>query len=247
MSGVAALARRSQGSDSSARASKRCECGLFFVTATWHIGVMQQLLHHRVNTLKELSLLPQRRGAEIDLRSCVTQPSSLHLSHDAYHQGEPFAPWLDAWCQKPRGPLLLNTKEDGLEASALALCKQRGVHDVLFLDTQVPTLLKLARAGLGRHLTLRLSAFESAAWLAPWQALPVGQRPRLVWVDCFNAEPLPADSVRALVDFFELCLVSPDLQGDLEADLQRFLPLAHWCSMVCSKRADAWQSLLSQP
>ena len=51
-------------------------------------------LRHRVNSIKDISALEKNWGVEIDLRSTVSSPGALHLSHDPWAQGDDFEAWL---------------------------------------------------------------------------------------------------------------------------------------------------------
>ena len=204
-------------------------------------------IQHRVNRLADLAALPSGLGAEIDLRSDVHSPGTIHLAHDAWQLGDPLEPWLERWMDEVRGPLVLNSKEDGLEEAALALLARYRCDDFFFLDTTVPTMVRWSRRHLGRHLALRLSAFEPVAALAPWMALAASQRPRTIWLDAFDAQALPEAIAKQAANQFEVCLVSPDLQGDLALSrLADFIPLARWAKMVCTKNPTAWQQAQQQ-
>lgn len=202
-----------------------------------------QWIQHRVNRLDQVRALRAGLGAEIDLRSDVNTPGLIHLSHDPFVRGDALSDWLSVWAAKPRGPLILNTKEDGLEARAFELLRTHQITSFFFLDTQIPTLVRLSREGLGRHLALRLSEFESAESLGVWRALPAGQRPGVLWVDCFGAKPLPPAILAPLARVFSPCLVSPELQGQRPPNLAAFAALTAHCQMVCTKQVDDWAAL----
>ena len=69
-------------------------------------------VNHRVNKISELELLDNRYGCEIDIRSNVKIPQSLHLSHDPWVAGDSFEEWIELYKKKNMtGPLILNTKE----------------------------------------------------------------------------------------------------------------------------------------
>ena len=204
-------------------------------------------IQHRVNAISELARLPEGLGAEIDLRTSSVSPGQIHLAHDPWQPGDALEAWVQQWASAPRGPLVLNTKEDGLEEEDMRCLARHGCKNYFFLDTSLPTLVRLSRAGLGRHLALRASAMEPLAGLAVWLALPAEQRPNTLWVDCFDARPMPAGSLSTLADRIALCLVSPDLQGDLElASLDQFLALGRLANMVCTKRPQVWKQSLAR-
>ena len=52
---------------------------------------MTEFIRHRVNKIDELRSLKKNWGAEIDLRSSVSDAGFIHLSHDPWKRGESFA------------------------------------------------------------------------------------------------------------------------------------------------------------
>jgi hypothetical protein len=193
-----------------------------------------------VNTIEDLRRLKAGWGAEIDLRSDVNR-RELHLSHDPFTRGTSFSDWLDEFAQLPeRGPLILNTKEDGLEESILERLKAAGIRDYFFLDTAFPTLVRYIQKG-NPHFALRLSRYEPSAGFAP-----LAGRVEWIWVDCFGREPLPPDELEELKTSFRICLVSPELQGGATADFPRFKQLALLADAICTKDPIAWVSELGE-
>jgi hypothetical protein len=190
-----------------------------------------KLIAHRRNTLAELAATPPELGVEVDLRSYGDR---LVLHHDAMVPGEDFDAWIRAY---HHGTLILNVKEEGLEARLLSIMKERGIDDFFFLDQSFPFLIKTAKQGEPRS-AVRVSEFEAVD-----TALTLAGKIRWVWVDCFTHFPLDEAGVRRLKDAgFSLCLVSPELQGRFEEaeilDLRR--RFAGWGlepDAVCTKLA----------
>jgi hypothetical protein len=177
---------------------------------------------------------------EIDLRSIG---SRLVLQHDPYVEGEDFEAWLGGFAHDT---LILNVKEEGLEARLLALMAQHRIENFFFLDQSFPFLIKTARSG-ERRCAVRVSEYESLqtvfalAGTVDW-----------VWVDCFSRFPLSEPELRALHSAgFRTCLVSPELQGRRDPDEIRALArqFAAWQvapSAVCTKLdfIPIWQDAL---
>ena len=198
-------------------------------------------VRHRVNRIADLQKLNSSEvdGCEIDLRSSVLTEGHIHLSHDAWTQGDSFADWLHLYAQKKfRGPLILNTKEDGLETRALELLKEHDLKNFFFLDTAAPTLVRWTLREAENRFAVRLSSkeplaashsfFGKAAW---------------AWVDCFEQKPLPAETVADASRHFKICLVSPELQGAAGVDLTRFKDLLPFATAVCTKQPELWRAL----
>lgn len=199
-----------------------------------------KLIKHRINTLHELKNLNANLGAEIDLRSKVSQAQSLHLSHDAWVLGDDFNLWIDLYVSKQKGVLILNTKEDGLEEQCLRILKAKNFDDFFFLDTTIPTTVRL---GLNhkKHFCARLSTFESVD-----NCLSLKDYVDWVWVDCFFAKPVNTDLVRELKKHhFKICLVSPELQKGSIDDIQQFKDLVLLADAVCTKIPEAYGMVIS--
>ena len=110
------------------------------------------------------------------------------------------------------GTLILNVKEEGLETRLLGVMAERGIEDFFFLDQSVPFLVKTARGG-ERRCAVRVSEYEPVAGV-----MALAGMVEWVWVDCFSRFPLTgADAARMQVAGFNLCIVSPELQGRMEA------------------------------
>ncbi len=197
-----------------------------------------KLIAHRRNTVAELQATDAKYGVEVDIRS-VGQRLIMH--HDPLVAGEPFDEWLNAY---HHGTLILNVKEEGLEAGLIALMAAKGIDDYFFLDQSFPFLVKWARAG-ERRCAVRVSEFESIE-----TALTLAGKVDWVWVDCFTRFPLiHKEAQRLKLAGFKLCLVSPELQG---RDAEREIPLlasllnerAIVADAVCTKRPDLWERMV---
>ncbi len=192
------------------------------------------IIAHRKNTLAELQASPTQYGVEVDIR---TWGKELHIHHDAFVKGESFEAWIKAY---KHGTLILNVKEEGLEARLIELMKTHSISDYFFLDQSFPFLVKWSR--LGEHRTaVRVSEFESIE-----TALTLAGKVDWVWVDCFTRFPLNYEGASRLQKAgFKLCLVSPELQGrkaEVEiSELRHFLKQEGiLAEAVCTKRPDLW-------
>ena len=198
---------------------------------------MTQFIRHRINRIAELGDVNPDCGVEIDLRSDVAAEGTLHLSHEPWKRGDDFTAWLTAFkARKIAGPLILNTKEDGLEERVMEVLSQEGIDHYFFLDTALPTLVRLTSGGRHRKFAVRLSSFEGVEGVRRFQSLV-----DWVWVDCFGGKPLPADSVAELKGAFRLCLVSPELQGQPVDAIGGFAELGRLSDAICTKRPDLWR------
>jgi hypothetical protein len=195
---------------------------------------------HRRNTLADLRATPAEYGVEVDVRS---HGNRLIVQHDPFQAGEAFDDWIAAY---RHGTLILNVKEEGLEAPLIARMRDRGIVDYFFLDQSFPFLLKTASAG-ERRCAVRVSEFEAVD-----TALALAGKIDWAWIDCFSRFPLDHRQWRQLKDAgFRLCLVSPDLVGRASETEIRGLRsmLAAWGAKpdaVCAKLAmiPAWTAAL---
>lgn len=194
-----------------------------------------KLIAHRRNTISDLIATPTKYGVEVDIRS---YSDKLVIHHDPFIGGESFDTWIAAYCH---GTLILNVKEEGLEARLIASMKSLGIDDYFFLDQSFPFLVKSANAG-ERRCAVRVSEFESID-----TALTLAGKIDWVWVDCFTRFPLSSEDDRLLKNAgFKLCLVSPELQGhDAEIEIPQLIRLLGERGIqpdaVCTKRPDLWE------
>ena len=194
-----------------------------------------KLISHRRNTVSELLATDSKYGIEVDIRS---KGDRLIIHHDPFVAGESFDEWIDAY---RHGTLILNVKEEGLEARLIALMQSKGIADYFFLDQSFPFLVKWSKAGEHR-CAVRVSEFESIE-----TALTLAGKVDWVWVDCFTRFPLSEHDARSLKDAgFKLCLVSPELQGrDANVEIPHLVSLLKERNIaadaVCTKRPNLWE------
>ncbi len=198
-----------------------------------------KLISHRRNTVSELLATDSKYGIEVDIRS---KGDRLIIHHDPFVAGESFDEWIDAY---RHGTLILNVKEEGLEARLIALMQSKGIADYFFLDQSFPFLVKWSKAGEHR-CAVRVSEFESIE-----TALTLAGKVDWVWVDCFTRFPLSEYDARSLKDAgFKLCLVSPELQGrDANVEIPHLVSLLKERNIaadaVCTKRPNLWEEAIN--
>ena len=197
-----------------------------------------QLISHRRNTVSKLLATDSKYGVEVDIRS---EGGRLIIHHDPYVDGEVFDTWINAY---QHGTLILNVKEEGLEARLISLMQSKGIDDYFFLDQSFPFLVKWSRAK-ERRCAVRVSEFESVD-----TALTLAGKVDWVWVDCFTKFPLSGQDARRLKGAgFKLCLVSPELQGrDAKIEIPQLASLLKERNIVadsiCTKRPDLWEKMV---
>ena len=192
------------------------------------------LIRHRRNTPEELAETPRDQGVEVDIRS---QGDHLVIHHDPFVVGGRFEDWLRGY---EHGTLILNVKEEGLEARVLAAVAAKGIEDFFFLDQSFPFLIRTARAG-ERRCAVRVSEYEVID-----TAMTLAGMIEWVWVDCFSRFPLTgADAARLQGAGFHLCLVSPELQGRETTEIAQLRTLMAArgirAEAVCTKAPELWR------
>jgi hypothetical protein len=196
-----------------------------------------KIISHRRNTVPELLATDTKYGVEVDIRS---ERDRLIIHHDPCMGGESFDEWIEAY---QHGTLILNVKEEGLEARLIALMQSQGITDYFFLDQSFPFLVKWSKAGEHR-CAVRVSEFESIE-----TALTLAGKVDWVWVDFFTKFPLNEDdAVRLRNAGFKLCLVSPELQGRYaEIEIPALVSLLRERNIepdaVCTKQPDLWEKI----
>tara|TARA_B100000767_G_C19688797_1_gene502999 strand:- start:326 stop:934 length:609 start_codon:yes stop_codon:yes gene_type:complete len=193
---------------------------------------------HRKNTLAELRSVDPKFGIEVDIR---TWGGDMIIHHDPFVKGNDFVEWINSY---HHGTLILNVKEEGLEARLIELMSEKGIDDYFFLDQSFPFLVKCSEAG-ERRCAVRVSEFETVD-----TAMALAGKVDWVWVDCFTHFPLNyEDAMRLQGAEFKLCVVSPELQGrDADIEIPALFKLLSERQItpeaVCTKRTDLWEKLL---
>lgn len=194
-----------------------------------------RIIAHRRNTIEALLATPEKYGVEVDIRSVADR---LVIHHDPFVDGESFESWLTHYRHRT---LILNVKEEGLEARLIELMRAFSISDYFFLDQSFPFLIKWARLG-EKRCAVRVSEFESVE-----TALSLAGMVEWVWVDCFTKFPLSTDDGARLREAgFRLCLVSPELQGrtdehEITKMQEELADRAIAIDAVCTKRPDLWE------
>ena len=200
------------------------------------MGTKMQFIKHRVNRIADLATVDQAWGAEIDVRSDPHSRGKMHVTHDPWTLGDDFATWLDEYKSRGiRGPLIVNTKEDGLEESIRKMLTDRGLENFFFLDTALPTLVKWTQKLAERRFAVRLSRYEVLEGIAIFKGVA-----DWVWVDCFDGIPLPIETFREARKLFKVCLVSPELQGMGVETINKFRHLLPELDAICTKVPAEW-------
>ena len=193
---------------------------------------------HRINDIDQLKQTPSEMGVEIDIRS---NGQDLILKHDPFTPGTQFCDWLKCYQHQL---IILNIKEEGLEERILSYLNEFNITNYFFLDQSFPFLVKSARQGQ-KQSAVRVSEYESIKTVKN-----LAGQVDWVWIDYFTKFPLDPSEVNELKQLdFQLCMVSPELQGyDPEIEISK---LTHFFNSseikldaICTKRPDIWKERL---
>jgi hypothetical protein len=197
-----------------------------------------KIIKHRVNNIDDLILTPTNFGVEIDIR---TNGSELIINHDPFESGTVFSDWLENYSHNF---LVINVKEDGLEAFVLDLLKKHNVKEFFFLDQPIPSLFKSSKLW-PKFCCARVSDIESIDTVLN---LNVGW----AWFDSLNGDWSYMDMAFKKLSGLNVkkCLVSPELHrldSDSEVlNLKRLIvDLEIEFDAVCTKFPESWEALHS--
>lgn len=191
---------------------------------------MARVYRHRVNTIDALAATPAEQGIEFDLRS---DGNDVIITHDPFTRGPTIAEFFP---HIGRRPCIFNVKCEGIEAAVLAEAKTHGIEDFFFLDCSIPAAVKLWRMG-EKRIGVRYSEIEPFEGVLAW-----ADKATWCWVDCFTQYPADPKAWNAIAEKFQICLVSPELQGHGAERIPEFRASlgGRRFDAACSKRPELW-------
>lgn len=161
---------------------------------------------HRVNTKEDLEMVPAEYGVELDIRD--HWDGRIYIQHHPFQKGEDFEEYLKVY---RHGIMIVNVKSERIELKARELLEQYQIEDYFFLDSSFPMIRLLADLG-EKRMALRYSEWEGMDTIRR-----MAGQVNWIWVDCFTKLPLTkADYLEMKQLGYQVCLVSPELQGQEE-------------------------------
>lgn len=165
-----------------------------------------EFIAHRINTIAQLRELDPQYGVELDLRDGLD--GRIYIQHNPFEPGDDFECYLKEY---HHGTMILNVKSERIELKIMDLLKQYAVSRYFFLDSSFPMIKLLADRG-EVNIALRFSELEGLDTIRN-----MAGKARWIWVDCFTRLPIDRDSYLELKRLgYQLCMVSPELQGQPE-------------------------------
>lgn len=222
------------------------------------------IICHRINTIKDLAMVPEDCGVEIDVRF-DTISGELYLHHDNCSASEielcdTLAAYLSAFKWNPKRIVIFNIKDSGsvnkkgpgkdVEWCCIELAEKYGIPKTHYflLDVEFPWIYYATKAGVS-EIAIRFSEAEPLE-----QALCLKARgeseavaiPRWVWIDTNTCLPINAAVVKQLKPF-KTCLVCPERWGrpdDIEpyASLMRSFDFMLDAVMTNVDCVDRWRA-----
>mgnify|MGYP001449529474 CR=1 FL=1 len=159
-----------------------------------------EFIIHRINKIKELKLIPNKFGTEIDIRSTG---SKLILNHEPFLNGDNLKDYLETYKHQT---LVLNLKEAGIEKDVIKLVKKYSIKSYFLLDVEMPYMYSATKAGQ-KNIAVRFSEYEDIAVTKYFR-----KKLKWVWIDTATKLPLNQNNIKILSKF-KSCLVCPERWG----------------------------------
>lgn len=159
-----------------------------------------ELIIHRVNKIKDLKKIPNKYGAEIDIRS---HRSNLILNHEPYSRGDNFVNYLENYKHKT---LVLNIKESGIENDVISLVKKFKIKTYFLLDVEMPYVFLALKKGI-KDIAIRFSEYENILMVKKFK-----NKLNWVWIDTLTELPINKNNYQILRKFKSV-LVCPERWG----------------------------------
>ena len=94
---------------------------------------------HRINTIKQLKLLDNKYGIEIDIRD---DGKDLIIVHDPFKEGVKLKKFLKFYNHKI---IIANIKSERIEDRVIKVFRENKISNYFFLDTSIPKIIELVK------------------------------------------------------------------------------------------------------
>ena len=167
-----------------------------------------EFIIHRINKIKELKLIPNKFGTEIDIRS---SGSNLILNHEPFSKGDNLKDYLENYKNKT---LVLNIKEAGIEDEVIKLVKRYKIKSYFLLDVEMPYMYAATKTGV-KNIAVRFSEYEDIA-LANY----FHNKLNWIWIDTATRLPINKHNLK-IIKKFKSVLVCPERWGRIN-DIKKY-------------------------
>ena len=159
-----------------------------------------EFIIHRINKIKDLKLIPNEFGTEIDIRS---NGSNLILNHEPFSKGDNFLNYLENYNHKT---LVLNLKEAGIEQEVIRMVKNYKIKSYFLLDVEMPYMYSATKKDV-KDIAVRFSEYEDIALAKYFQ-----NQLKWIWIDTATKLPLTLKNLK-IISKFKSVLVCPERWG----------------------------------
>lgn len=167
-----------------------------------------EFIIHRINKIKELKLIPNKFGTEIDIRS---SGSNLILNHEPFSKGDNLKDYLENYKNKT---LVLNIKEAGIEDEVIKLVKRYKIKSYFLLDVEMPYMYAATKTGV-KNIAVRFSEYEDIT-LANY----FHNKLNWIWIDTATKLPINKHNLK-IIKKFKSVLVCPERWGRIN-DIKKY-------------------------
>jgi hypothetical protein len=157
------------------------------------------IIAHRINTTQELRGVNKSYGIEVDVRF-DSKIDELVLTHDISFENN--CSLIEFLKEFNHALLILNIKSSLCEELSIEIMNRFGIENYLFLDSQIPDIVKFSKIGYGDKFISRISQYESE------NENLLDLCSKYVWVDTFGELDLSFFNKRNEKEYI---FVSPEL------------------------------------
>ena len=163
-----------------------------------------EIIIHRINTVKQLKLIPLKYGTEIDIRA---YGSKLILNHEPKKKGDNLDDYLENY---KNGTLILNIKESGIEDEVIKKLKNLSqIKNFFLLDVEIPYLFQSLNKN-EKYSAIRISHYEPLK-----SSLKFKKIFNWMWIDTIRKISFNNEEKKILKNV-KKCLVCPERWGKPE-------------------------------
>ena len=191
---------------------------------------------HRINTIKQLKLLDNKYGIEIDIRD---DGKDLIIVHDPFKKGIKLEKFLKSYNHKI---IIANIKSERIEDRVIKVFKENKISNYFFLDTSVPKIIELVKRKF-KKIALRVSYYENISI-----AQKLKGKVNWIWFDTFRGLPKDLSELKYLKNNlnYKICLVCPKLHDEknkINSNKIKLLKKNGLIDAICTKEKffDIWK------
>ena len=191
---------------------------------------------HRINTIKQLKLLDNKYGIEIDIRD---DGKDLIIVHDPFKEGVKLKKFLKFYNHKI---IIANIKSERIEDRVIKVFRENKISNYFFLDTSIPKIIELVKQKF-KKIALRVSYYEDVSI-----AQKLKGKVNWIWFDTFTGLPKDLSELKYLKNKlkYKVCLVCPKLHDEknqINSNKVKLLMKNGLIDAICTKEKffDIWK------